>query len=58
MFLDELEEALSDILPGAFHLALDKNDQVVIYTGLIKDDDGELSPLDDEDSDPDPPDGQ
>ncbi len=56
MNLEELEEALSDILPGDFHIDTDKHGEVIIFTGLRQDDDGELvgTDQDEEDTDFDP----
>jgi hypothetical protein len=54
--LEALEEALAKILPPDFEIGLDKNGQIIIFTGLIESEDGELIPLDDEtapDLDPD-----
>jgi hypothetical protein len=54
MNLDELEEALGEILSSAFHIEVDKRGQLVILTGLRKEDDGELVDIEeDEDEDPD-----
>ena len=56
MDLESLEEALEDLLPAGFSVETDKNGQVVIFTGLKQDDDGELvsfDDADDEDFDPD-----
>jgi hypothetical protein len=56
MNLEELEEALVDILPSGFHMGTDKQGQVIIYTALREEDDGELVDFEDEeeeDADPD-----
>lgn len=53
MELSELEDALDEILPPGFHVSIDKKGQVVIFTGLTKDEDGELVSMDDDDEDPD-----
>ena len=42
MNLEDLTEALEDILPDTFKVVVDKRGQVVIMTGLKEDDDGEL----------------
>lgn len=42
MNLEDLEELLSDFLPGGFQVETNKKGQLVIYTGLRQDDDGEL----------------
>jgi hypothetical protein len=50
--LEELEEELSNILPRGFTIETDNNGQLVIYTGLSSDEDGELMEFeDDEDED-------
>ena len=54
--IEELEEALDDILPGGFSIETKANGEVVIYTGLKQDEDGQLTPMDleeDEEFDPD-----
>ncbi len=56
MNIEELEEALDELFPGGFSIETDNNGQIIIYTGLTQDDDGELIPADleeDEDYDPD-----
>jgi hypothetical protein len=50
MNVEELEEALEDILPKGFRLE-DRNGQIVIFTGLSEDEDGELVDFVDEDED-------
>lgn len=49
MNLEELEEAIKDleILPG-FEIGTDENGQIVIYTGMTEDEDGELLPMDED----------
>lgn len=42
MTLEELEEALEEIFPNGFEIDVDDNGQLVIYTGLSQNDDGEL----------------
>lgn len=54
--IEELEEALDDILPGGFSIETNSKGEVVIYTGMQQDEDGQLTPMDveeDEDFDPD-----
>ncbi len=54
--IDELEEALDDLFPGGFSIETDRHGQIIIYTGLVADEDGELSSADveeDEEVDPD-----
>jgi len=53
MLIEELEEALSEILDSEFVIEVSKNGEVVIFTGLAVDDDGELLEFDNEDSDDD-----
>ena len=56
MNIEELEEALDDILPGGFSIETNSKGEVIIYTGLKQDEDGELTAMDieeDEDFDPD-----
>lgn len=56
MNIEELEEALDDLFPGGFSLETNKHGELVIYSGLKQDEDGELSPLEseeDEGFDPD-----
>lgn len=56
MNYEELEEALDELFPGGFSIETDNHGQLVIYTGLVEDEDGELVPSDleeDEDVDPD-----
>lgn len=48
MNLEELEEALEEILPG-FQIETDKHGQIIIFTGMIQDEDGELLTMDDDD---------
>ena len=42
MNIDELEEALEELLGDGFTLDEDSHGQLVIWTGLCQDDDGEL----------------
>lgn len=44
MNLEELQESLEDILPEGFQITLDARGQVVIKTGLVEDESGELHP--------------
>lgn len=56
MNIEELEEALDELFPAGFSIENDSRGQLVIYTGLKQDDEGELSAFDteeDEDFDPD-----
>lgn len=60
MTLEDLEEALEEVLPHGFEVDVDNNGQIVIYTGLTQDEDGELVEFegdeDDEDEDEEDPD--
>ncbi|HEY5267564.1 MAG TPA: hypothetical protein VII94_00315 [Candidatus Saccharimonadales bacterium] len=56
MNIEDLEEALADVLPGSFSIETNKHGHIIIHTSLIQDEDGELVPLDseeDEEGDPD-----
>jgi hypothetical protein len=54
MTLEELEEALEEIFPNGFEISTDDNGQLIIYTHLTQDDDGELMEFEgDEDEDED-----
>lgn len=51
MDLNTLEELLSDFLPSGFEIEANKKGELIIYTGLCQDDDGELISLKDLDDD-------
>lgn len=56
MNIEELEEALDEVLPAGYSIETDNHGQIVIHTGLTQDDDGELIAFDseeDEEVDPD-----
>lgn len=40
--LEDLEEALEDLFPNGFEIGVDNEGQIVIYTNLMEDEDGEL----------------
>jgi hypothetical protein len=42
MNIEELEEALGEVLPEGFQITFDARRQVVIKTGLVEDESGEL----------------
>ncbi len=42
MNIEELEEALEDILPPGFRIETNDHGQLIIFTGLAQDDDGDL----------------
>lgn len=54
--MEELEEALNEILPSGFSIETDSHGQIIIFTGLAQEDDGELVDFegDDEDEESDP----
>jgi hypothetical protein len=56
MNIEELEEALDELFSTGFSIETNSRGEVIIYTGLKQDEDGELAPMDveeDEDLDPD-----
>jgi len=56
MNYEELEEALDELFPNGFSIETDNNGQLIIHTGLIEDEEGELVAADieeDEEVDPD-----
>lgn len=56
MNIEELEEALSEVLSFGFEITTNKKGEVIILTGMKEDEDGELISLeeeDDPDADPD-----
>lgn len=48
MTFDELEELIRDVLPSNFTIGTDKKGQIVIFTGLKQDEDGELLDIEDD----------
>ena len=42
MNLDDLEEMLAEVLPAGFSIETDNHGQLIVYTGLRVDDDGEI----------------
>ena len=42
MTLEDLEEALEELFPNGFEIDTDSEGQVIIYTNLMEDEDGEL----------------
>jgi hypothetical protein len=46
--IEDLEEALVDILGDGFQIDQDNHGQIIIYTGLCEDEDGELEEFIDE----------
>lgn len=53
MTLEDLEEALEEVLPHGFEVDIDNNGQIVIYTGLTQDEDGELVEFEGDDDEED-----
>lgn len=53
MNLEEIEEALESILPPGFSIETDKHGQLIIFTGLKEDEDGELVDFESDEEDPD-----
>jgi hypothetical protein len=51
MLLEELEEALSDILPAGFKIQPNKKGEMVIMTGLLLNQEGELIGVEEEEDD-------
>lgn len=56
MNLEELEEELAAVLPAGFQIETDNHGQIIIYTGLMQDDDGELVDFEGDDADEEDPD--
>lgn len=53
MNIEDLEEALDDLLPSGYQIENDKHGRIIIITNLVEDDDGELTDYDDNEIDPD-----
>lgn len=53
MDIEELEEALSEILPVGFQIETNKKGQIIILSGLKSTDDGDLVSILSEDEDDD-----
>lgn len=53
MTYEELEEALQDILGNGYQIDKDNHGQIIIYTGLREEDDGELVEFESDDDDDD-----
>lgn len=53
MLLEELEEALADILPSGFTIKPNKKGEMVIMTGLLLNREGELIGVDEDQEDAD-----
>ena len=51
--IEELEEALEDILPAGFQIETDKNGRIIIFTNYRENEDGELVDIEDDEVDPD-----
>lgn len=46
--IEELEEALEDVLPAGFSIETDKNGRIIIFTNYRENEDGELVDIEDE----------
>ena len=42
MNISDLEDEMESILPAGFHIETDSHGQIIVYTGLEEDEDGEL----------------
>lgn len=49
MTLEDLEEALEEVLPNGFEIDVDSNGQIIIFTGLMQDEDGDIVEFDGDD---------
>lgn len=50
--IEELEEALEDILPAGFQIETDKSGRLIIVTNYRENEDGELVDIDEDEIDP------
>lgn len=55
MNLDDLEETLGEFLPAGFSIETNRKGEVIIYTNLKSDEDGELVDMDEDFEDSDLP---
>lgn len=54
MLLEDLQEAMDDLLPSGFSIEINKRGEIVIFTNLKEsEDDGELISFDDDEVDTD-----
>ena len=51
MTLQDLEEALEEIFPNGFSIEADEEGQIVIFTHLMQDEDGDLVEFESDDED-------
>jgi hypothetical protein len=51
MTLEDLQEALEEFFPNGFELSTDDEGQIIIYTGLMEDEDGDLVEFESSDED-------
>jgi hypothetical protein len=56
MNLDDLQEMLAEVLPVGFQIETNNKGQLIVYTGLRVDDDGEIEDFEPDDEDVDGPD--
>lgn len=50
--IEELEEALEDVLPAGFSIETDKHGRIIIVTNYRENEDGELVDVEDDEVDP------
>lgn len=53
MTIEELEEALEEVFPSGFSIDTDSHGQLVIFTGLKEDEEGELIEMKEDELDED-----
>jgi len=53
MDIQELEEMLAEVLPIGFKLVTNKTGQIIVYTGMSLDEDGEVVDFESDDDDED-----
>ena len=51
MLIEDLEEALNELLPPGFSIETNKHGQLIILSNLRQDEDGELHTFQDDDAD-------
>lgn len=53
MNFEDLEEALDELLPPGYSIETDRHGQIIIFSNLKQDEDGELFAITDDEADPD-----
>lgn len=53
MDIQEFEDMLAEVLPIGFKLVTNKNGQIIVYTGMSLDEDGEVVDFESDDDDED-----